>query len=202
MQSAEPAKRSSVALHDRALDNLRFIRDAMEGATRFTGVSGWGEMLVGLTAIVAAPLAARQPSTELWMRIWLVEALIGAALTVGAMLIKAKRTRAPLFSKPGRRFALGLTPPLAAGALLTHILYQADAIETLPGLWMVLYGTGVVTGGAYSVTRTVPVMGASFMALGALSFFCPPQWGDALLAAGFGGLHLVFGALIWRRHGG
>jgi len=100
---------------------------------------------------------------------------------------------------------LGLLPPLFAGALLTAVLLVSGMVAllpgVLPGVWLLLYGTGVVTGGAFSV-RTVPVMGLGFMALGAVALLAPPSWGDALLAAGFGGLHLLFGAVIAWRHGG
>jgi hypothetical protein len=190
-----------VHLRDRAVDNLRFIRATMEGASTFTGVSGWGEALVGLTALAAAPLAAAQQRPAAWLAVWIGEAVLAAAITVASMAWKARRTGIPLFGRSGRRFAFGLTPPLAAGALLTVPLYGAGLTTALPGLWMLLYGTGVVTAGASS-TRLVPLMGASFMALGAAALFTPGGWENALLAVGFGGLHLAFGSLIWRRHGG
>ena len=183
------------------MDNLRFIRDAMEGASRFTGVSGWGEVTVGLTAIAAAPIAAAQPSTARWLAVWLLEAGLAGLVTLAAMLLKQKQSGVPLLDKPARRFAFGLTPPLVAGALLTAALYRSGFHQALPGVWLLLYGTGVLTGGMSSV-GTVQAMGASFAALGTLTLFAPAQWGDPLLAVGFGGLHLVFGALIWRRHGG
>jgi hypothetical protein len=190
-----------VNLRDRAFDNLRFIRDAMEGASTFTGVSGWGEVLVGVTALAATPLAVAQRSTLAWLTVWIVEAGLAALITLGSMTLKAQRTRTPLFGRPARRFALGLTPPLVTGALLTPVLYSGGLVHALPGTWLLLYGTGVVTGGASSV-RLVPVMGASFMVLGGIALAAPASWGDLLLAAGFGGLHLLFGTLIWRRHGG
>ncbi|HXO22667.1 MAG TPA: hypothetical protein VOA87_22325 [Thermoanaerobaculia bacterium] len=189
------------ALHAHAMDNLRFIRETMEGAAFFTAVSGAGEVAVGLTAIAAAFLAARQGNPRAWLFTWLGEALLASLITGGAIVWKARRAEIGLFSTPGRRFALGLLPPLAAGALLTVALFASGSLTFLPGSWLLLYGTGVVTGGAFSV-RIVPVMGLAFMALGGVALFCPLSWGNALLAAGFGGLHVLFGLLIARKHGG
>jgi hypothetical protein len=106
-----------------------------------------------------------------------------------------------LLSSPARKFALSFAPPLLAGALLTSVLSAKAQYELLPGLWLMLYGTGVVTGGAFSV-RIVPVMGMCFTGLGAVCLFAPPAWGNWFLMAGFGGLHIVFGILIARRYGG
>jgi hypothetical protein len=188
-------------LHVTAIDNLRFIRETMEGAAFFTAVSGLGEMAVGATALAAAYVAARQPSFFGWLVTWLVEALLAILVNAVAVVWKAKRAEISLFSTPGRRFVLGLLPPLFAGAMLTAVLLVTGTAAVLPGVWLLLYGTAVVTGGAFSV-RTVPVMGLAFMALGAMALVAPPAWGDALLAAGFGGLHLMFGAWIAWRHGG
>ncbi|MBW8874989.1 MAG: hypothetical protein JF614_08495 [Acidobacteria bacterium] len=188
-------------MHLTAIDNLRFIRETMEGAAYFTAVSGLGEMAVGATALGAAYLAARQASFPGWLATWLGEALLAFLITVGAVVWKARRAEVSLFSAPGRRFVLGLLPPLFAGALLTAVLLVSGMVALLPGVWLLLYGTGVVTGGAFSV-RTVPVMGLGFMALGAVALVAPPSWGGALMAAGFGGLHLIFGAFIAWRHGG
>lgn len=191
----------TVTLHSRAMDNLRFIREAMEGATLFTAVSGAGAMAMGVVALIAAALAPRQPSLSRWLALWLTAAIAAVALMVLAILYKARRSGVSLLSRPVRRFALGLTPPLATGAALTAALLRTDAPELLPGAWLLLYGTGVVTGGAFSV-RIVPFTGLAFMALGALALFAPPSWGDLLLGCGFGGLHLAAGAVIYRRHGG
>lgn len=205
MRTIQPAPKppgSPAMLGERAQDHLRFIRKTMEEAASFTGVSGWGEMLVGLTALVAAPWAASRTTEGGWLAVWIGEALLAVLLTVGAMSWKAKHTGVPLLGRPGRRFALGLTPPLAAGAVLTIFLFRAGAIDLLPGLWLLLYGTGVATGGAASSARVVPAMGVSFMLLGAVALGLPPSGRDLILAAGFGGLHLLFGAVIWSRHGG
>lgn len=189
------------ALHVRAMDNIRFIRETMEGAALFTAVSGIAEIAVGVTALIAAWIAHLQTDYAAWLTVWMVEALIAATVTTSGILIKARRARISVLSRPGRRFALGLAPPIFAGAVITPVLLEIGASQLLPGVWMLLYGTAVATGGAFSV-RTVPVMGLCFMLLGSAALWAPVGWGDAYLAAGFGGLHVLFGAGIAWRHGG
>jgi len=90
---------------------------------------------------------------------------------------------------------------MIGGALLTLVLLQHNLISLLPGVWMLLYGIGVVAAGTFSV-RIVPVMGLAFMAVGSVALFAPASLATPFMAAGFGGLHLFFGTLIARRHGG
>jgi hypothetical protein len=182
-------------------DDLRFIRDTMERSAAFTAVSGWGHVLLGGTAIAAALLASRQISPFAWLRVWLAEALLAAAIGLLACTFKANRRGLPLFSGPARKAALGLAPPLVAGAFLTFLLFRSGQESALPAMWLLLYGAGIMTGGAFSVP-TVPVMGLCFMLLGGLTVLGPASSGNWFLAAGFGGLHIVFGLLIARRHGG
>ncbi len=189
------------ALHDRAMDNLRFIRETMERASAFTAVPGWGQVAIGVTAIFAALVASQQKSVEAWVAIWMAEAVIALVIAGWTMYRKARRAATPLLSQPGRKLAINFTPPMFVGALLTVVFYRAGLNGLLPGLWLLLYGAGVVTGGAFSV-RPVPLMGLCFMFVGAGAFFCPPEWGDALMAVGFGVLHIIFGLHIARRYGG
>jgi len=189
------------ALHARAMDDLRYIRRTMEEAAAFTALSGWGGVVVGVTAFPAAYLAARATTHRAWMLVWLIEALIGALLGVGMTVRKARAARQPLFARPGRKFALTFATPMAAGAILTIPIYYGGMTAILPGTWLLLYGTAFATAGAFSVSA-VPVMGLSFMVVGAAALAAPTSWGNVLMAAGFGALHIVFGALIARKHGG
>ena len=185
----------------RAIDNLRFIRETMEKASAFTAVPGWGGVGMGVTALAAALLSPLARTPEEWLGIWLVEAFVAFSIGAWAMARKARRAGAALFSGPARRFVLMLSPPLFAGAVVTLALARAGRTELLPGMWLLLYGTAVVTGGAFAV-RIVPAMGVVFMLLGCLALVCPPEWGTAFLACGFGGLQIGVGLVIARRHGG
>ncbi len=189
------------ALHTRAMDNLRYIRETMEGASAFTAVPGWGGVVMGVTAIATATITARQPEDRLWLTIWIAEALLSFCIAVWAVTRKARRAGIPILSKPGRKFALSFSPPMIAGLLLTAAFYEADLVRLLPGTWLLLYGAAVANAGAFSV-RIVPAMGLCFMLCGAGALFSPETWGNAYMAAGFGGLHLLFGFVIARRHGG
>ena len=206
--------RDPPALHDRALQDLSFIRRTMEGASSFTDVPGWGLVAVGVSAIGAAALASRQPTAAQWIGVWLAEAVIAVALGGGAMWRKIRRNASrvpggPLLSVPARKFLFGFWPAILAGAVLTFALIDPHTIaltssevpRALPGLWLLLFGVGVLTAGAFSV-RAVPLMGGAFMLLGAVALLVRSLSADLLLALGFGALQIGFGLWIARRHGG
>jgi hypothetical protein len=190
-----------IRLPARADDNLRFIRDTMERASTFTAVPGAGGVAMGVTALLAAAISSLARTPEQWLGVWLAEACLAVAIGVWAMARKARRTQTDLFGGPARRFLLSLTPPLGAAAILTLALERTGQVTLLPGIWLLLYGAAVVTGGAMSV-RTVVAMGGLFMLLGAAALASPASWGTAYLAAGFGLLQIGFGIAIARRHGG
>jgi len=190
-----------IHLGDHAIKNLQFIRETMELSTSFTAVPGYGGMLMGVTAVVAAYFAHVQIYKRDWLVVWLIEACLAFAIGLLALWQKSKIADQSLVSVPARKFAFGFTPPLICGVILTLGLWRYDQYEILAPTWMLMYGASVVTGGAFSV-RVVPVMGWMFIALGALAFALPLGYGDYLMAASFGLLHIVFGAIIARRYGG
>ena len=199
MESASPTE--TVRPAD-PMEQLRFIRQTMESAGSFTAVPGIGQIVVGFTALGANILASRESlASGHWLAIWLAESVIALLIAVVTVVRKAKRANQSLLSAPARRFGLSLAPPLVAGALLTFLLYQSGFTTAIPAMWLMLYGTAVITGGAFSVS-IVPVMGLCFAALGSLAVFTPTTWTNWHMAVGFGGLHLVFGAIIARKHGG
>lgn len=189
------------AVTEHAAKNLQFIRHTMERSATFSAVPGIGGGLMGSVGVAAAVGASMQPTAERWLATWLAAALVALIIGLVAMRAKAARLRITLVGAPARRFALALAAPLVAGAALTFGLWLHAAWGLMPPTWLLLYGTGVLTGGAFSVAP-MRVLGIAFMALGVAALITPKEWGNVWLALGFGGLQIVFGLYIAKRHGG
>lgn len=188
-------------LHAHAIEDLRFIRQTMENAASFTAVPGWGGVAMGVTALAAAALSPLPTNAKGWVVTWLVAAMVAFILGALAIWWKARRAGTPVLTLHGRKFVLSFFPPLLAGAVFSYALYGVGLTRLLPSVWMLLYGIGVISAGTFSV-RVVPVMGLCFMLAGVAAMFCPAAWANAVMAVGFGGLHILFGTIIARRYGG
>jgi hypothetical protein len=199
--SNRAVRREPIPIDARVADHLRYIRETMESAAEFTAVPGWGGVTMGMTAIAASLVASRQSTPRHWIATWLAEAFVAVAIAAPAAATKARRANSSLFSGPGRKFVLSFAPPIVVGGLLTLALFLSGTVSALPGVWLLLYGTAIVTGGAFSV-RAVPIMGLCLMALGAVALFAPATWGNAFMAAGFGLVQIGFGFWIALRYGG
>lgn len=190
-----------VEMHARAMDNLRYIRRTLERAGSFTAVPGLGGVLMGLTALAAASIAGPGTSNSFFLTVWLVEGALAMFIGIAGAAVKSRRAGLPLLSGPGRKFVAAFAPAMLAGGVLSAALFRAGIGNLLPGCWLLLYGAGVMAGGWASV-RIVPLMGACFMAIGAAGLLFNGLPGPILLAVGFGGLHIVFGAIIAVKYGG
>ncbi|MGD9564152.1 MAG: hypothetical protein AB7F88_18335 [Pyrinomonadaceae bacterium] len=190
-----------ITLGDRAIDNVRYIREMMERSASFTAVPGYGGILMGVTAVAAAYIANQQVYLVNSLTVWLAEAALGFLIGLLAMWQKTKISGESLFSAPARKFAFGFAPPLIAGVIIVLGLWGYGHYYVMAPVSMVCYGVAVICGGAFSV-RVVPVMGWCFLALGAIAFALPSNYGNLMMAASFGVLHIIFGAIIARRYGG
>jgi hypothetical protein len=188
-------------IREHALSNLRYIREAMERASSFTSIPGWGGVAVGITAIAAAVLAHRFGLSRAWLLIWLLEAAVAAVIAGVTMVRKAARSQVSFRGAPARRFFISYFAPIVAGAALTIFLSRHGFHTALPAAWLLLYGASFVSSGAYSIP-VVPVMGICFMLLGMAACFVPFTVANVLLGVGFGGLHVIFGWVIATRYGG
>jgi hypothetical protein len=190
-----------VNIGDRAIDNLKFIRETMERSVVFTSVPGYGGILMGATAVAAAYIANSQASLRDWLIVWLTEAILAFFIGLLAMWQKTKLAKTSMFSTPARKLLMNALPPMLCGVFITLGLWRFGHFEVMIPVWILCYGAAVVCGGAFSV-KAVPLMGWCFIALGAAAFFLPAGWGNTMMGLSFGALHIIFGFIIGRRFGG
>ncbi|HEX6082940.1 MAG TPA: hypothetical protein VF266_00340 [Thermoanaerobaculia bacterium] len=190
------------SIHEQALDDLRYIRSAVENAGQFTAVSGRGGVAMGVMGLLAAVAAATQTAIPMrWLAVWLAAAAVAASIGILSMVGKSRRAGVSLVSAPARRFALAFFPAIAAAAALTIVLVGRGEFDLLPGIWLLLYGVAVSAGGALSV-RVVPFMGLVLLLTGAAALLVPFAAANLLLGLGFGLVQIGGGLVILRRYGG
>ncbi len=201
LRKDRPEQDEPVNIGDRAIDNVKFIREMMERSASFTAVPGYGGILMGITAVVAAYIANTQIYLRDSLMTWLIEAFLAFAIGFLAMWQKSKIAGQSLFSTPARKFAYGFIPPLVVGVVIVLGLWRYEYYYVMAPVCMLCYGAAVACGGAFSA-RVVPVMGWCFIVLGAIAFLLPTNFGNLMMGASFGLLHIIFGAIIARRYGG
>jgi len=200
-QSQSVRRREPIAIDQGAAANLRYIRSTMEAAHTFTTVPGNGCIAMGLLALVAASLEAFTPLGAHWLALWVGAATLACTTALVLIVRKARSQDLNLKHAVARRFFMTLVPAFVAGAILTAVLVDEVPRATIAGLWLLLYGAGVAASGVFAV-RVVWGAGLAFMLLGAATFLLPASLAPAMLALGFGGIHLVLGEIVRRRHGG
>ena len=191
----------TIDIQNQAEDNLRFIRSAMERAERVSAVSGAGAMLMGVIALVAMAVGAGIDDLLARLLVWIGCAFVAGITGALACWIKARRKELSFFGDPGRRFFLCLIPSLLVGVVLTVSLLSTPEMTLLPGLWMMLYGAGVLAAGTYAAAPVMH-MGGAFVISGLFTHALPDSWSNVLLGLAFGGFHLYFGFQVYRHHGG
>jgi hypothetical protein len=188
------------AIHSRALGTLDYIRASIESSSSMD-VPGMAGIVMGMIGGAAAIVVSLPWCAPHWLAIWLFAA-VAALLLGGALVVRQIGRRGQTrYLGPARKFLLCLCPALLGGAVLTLALWTAGAASVIPGMWLLLYGCAVLSASTVTIagiTRLVCIMGALFVALGAIAFALPAGAQTAMLGLGFGGLHIVFGILIGR----
>lgn len=184
-----------------AVEHLRYIRNTMEAAHTFTTVPGKGCIAMGITALLAVGIESIPQLTPHWLGIWIGAAIVACGSALWFMEQKARQQGLSLRRAVARRFFLTLAPAFIAGAILTGALAGTVDRETITGMWLLLYGTGLAACGLFAIPA-VFTAGLAFMGLGTATLWLPPDSSHIVLALGFGGIHLALGTTIVRHHGG
>jgi hypothetical protein len=197
-KNEQPALRNAdtVQIDTHAAATLRYIRASMDSAAVFA-VPGSAGIAMGSVGLLAALVSAAPGMHRHWFTIWFCAA-VSAAAAGGILVVRPSSlwglTRA---NTPMARFALTLLPSIFGGAVMTAVLWSGGNLRAIPGTWLLFYGCALLAA-SVATTRTIGIMGGSFMVLGLLALALPEEFQNLMLGVGFGGLHVLFGFLIGR----
>jgi hypothetical protein len=197
----KPTSSTPTPIGASAVENLRYIRDTIAAAGTFTTVPGKGCIAMGITALAASGLESLPGLASSWLPIWVGAAIMACAVALYFMEEKAKAQGLSLRRAVARRFFMTLVPAFVAGGVLTAALVHEVGRNSITGLWLLLYGSGLAACGVFAVPAVL-IAGLAFMAFGTVALGLPPSWSPAILAVGFGGVHIALGVIILRDHGG
>jgi uncharacterized protein (TIGR00645 family) len=163
-------------------EDLRYIRDTIAAAGTFTTVPGKGCIAMGITALAASGLESLPGLAPSWLPIWVGAAIMACAVALYFMEEKAKAQGLSLRRAVARRFFMTLVPAFVAGGVLTAALVHEIGRNSITGLWLLLYGSGLAACGVFAVPAVL-VAGLAFMALGTVALGLPASWSPAILAS-------------------
>jgi len=189
-----------------ASEQIQIIRTLMERSALYRRAMAplmTATGLVGIAGGLAGYAAKIGPG---WAFVIFWSALAFVALIISLLLVRrqALKDSEPFWSPPTRRVAQAMLPALAAGAMVGPVCLachpQALPMETLPEIWMLLYGCALCAT-SFFIARGVKLLGWSFVVCGALGMALSdpanlPGWDHLEMAATFGGLHLAAGIYL------
>jgi len=179
------------------------IRRALARTGTFDGYRAAPVAVSGAFALVAGALQrVLHPDALGFVLLWSVAAAVGFGLNF--YVVARTYGASPRQWERSLAFAalLDLTPAMVGGALLTLALVVTRHIEFLPGVWMVLFGTGVMASRRH-VPRGCGWIGVAYLLAGTATLVFLPG-ADVLHAdvmAGAFGLGQFLLALVLSRGG-
>jgi len=214
---------------EKAAKELTVIRQLIERPVRYSTASGLSGILAGLIALAGAwfdyyitPRLAQylydaDPEAMASVADWvfIIAAGVWAIVFVAAFLatiiltrIRERKQGMPAWSPIKWKILRTIALPFLAGVGLTFVIY-AQWFSThsfmqqslIPAIWMLFYGMALWQLGEFSI-REIRILGVAFVAAGLVTAAVLQHRPFACLAATFGGFHIIYGVIVWIRHGG
>lgn len=196
--------------------DLASIRDMMEKSSRFVSLSGLSGIFAGLFALagtVYAYFLIYYPNSPFGFRFVyvnqssvLLKLLVAAALVLIASVLsgiyfsrrKAIASGLPVWSAITRRFLFSILVPLVSGAVFIGLMLLKGNLEIVAPACLLFYGLALMNAGNFTYSE-IRVLGALEIGLGLISAWIP-GYGLIFWGAGFGFLHIAYGALMYSRY--
>jgi hypothetical protein len=203
-----------------SIEDIKTIRKMMEESTRFLSLSGLSGIFAGIFAIAGAlvayflilqngnirydeyfrSLSEKETLTLRWQLI--ADAVCVLVLSVLFSLYfslkKARHERKNFWSPVSKRLLINLFIPLITGGIFIIVLLIRNNMQLIvPGL-LIFYGLALINAGKFTYDE-VFYLGILEIITGLVSAFFS-GWGIIFWIIGFGILHIVYGAVMYRKY--
>src|SRR6185295_4313613 len=111
---------------------------------------------------------------------------------------KSKRVGVKVWDTTSQRFVINLAIPLATGGIFILILITQGYVEMVAPSCLIFYGLALLNASP-NVYEEVRYLGYSEIILG-LICACFPGYGLVFWALGFGVLHILYGAVMYKKY--
>ena len=200
------------------LQEIRNIRQIMERSSRFISLSGLSGIAAGICALIGVFIADTMILTELneyergtyftgkdFKQLKFQMIALGMGIFVAAFLSsfyltwrKAKNMGLPVWDHTSKRLAWNMIIPLLAGAGFIMGMLRYDLWMFVAPACLIFYGLALVNASKYTFTD-IRYLGYCEIILGLINMFFIGQ-GLWFWAAGFGVLHIIYGAIMWFKY--
>ena len=165
---------------NRALGDIRSIRQQMAQTTEFRGYGPVTLAATGLLALVAATAQALwlpDPARHIliYVSIWVSTAVASATLIGVQTVTRTRRIHSGLADEMIHMAVEQFLPSVAAGALLTLLLLRSvpSVLWMLPGLWQIIFSLGVFASCRF-LSRPMVAVGVWYLSAGLASIALGP----------------------------
>ena len=172
---------------DRALADIAAIRGQLAAGAAF---QGFGPLVVAATGGIAlATMLLQSMSPELaasplgYVAIWVVAAVLASVLVGAEMVARSRRRHGGLADAMLFQAIEQFLPAAFAGAAITLVIlkFAPQAGWILPGLWQVLFATGLFAS-LRTLPRTIAIVAAWYFLSGITVMIIASQGGGLLSA--------------------
>ncbi|WP_104384241.1 hypothetical protein [Sphingobacterium sp. HMA12] len=189
------------------------IRSLMEKSSKFVSISGLSGVLIGCYALLGTLLGYyittntevlnNQFSGDLTLlNIFLILAILILVLSLltGWLMArkKAKKSRQSIWNITSKSLLFAVSIPLVTGGLLALILLAQGYYHLIAGMLLIFYGVALAAGSIYTFTE-VRWLGILEICLGLLALYLPDH-GLLFWGLGFGGLHIIYGFIVYKKY--
>jgi hypothetical protein len=208
-----------------SLQEIKNIRRIMERSSRFISLSGLSGIAAGICALAGSFIANRMVAsfrnthTDIYDRrdeisffsIYDYKELKYklVALALGVFLVaflasfyltwrKAKNMGMPMWDHTSKRLAWNMIIPLLVGGAFIFGMLRYDIWMFVAPSCLIFYGLALVNASKYTFSD-IRYLGYCEILLGIVNMFFIGK-GLWFWAAGFGVLHIIYGAIMWKKY--